>query len=75
MIVKLALPAGGDGLAHRVDRILEAAELLISVGEGVEIPGAVRLGLGQRQRGGDQPNARVVVISLARGVQLAVDRL
>ena len=74
MIVKLAIPAGGNRLAHRVDRLLEAAELLVGVGELVEIPRAVGLGLGQRERGGDQPNLRAVIIALAGGVQLAVDR-
>ena len=75
MIVELAVPAGGDRLAHRVDRLLEAAELLIGVGELVEIPRAVGLGLGQRERGGDQPNLRAVVIALAGLIELAVDRL
>ena len=43
MIVELAVPAGGDRLSHRVDRLVEPAELLVGVGEFVEIPRAVRL--------------------------------
>src|SRR5450755_5009385 len=75
MIVELAIPASGNRFSHRVDRLLETAELLVGVGKLVEIPRAGRVGLGQRQRSGDQPNLRAVIIALARGVQLAVDPL
>ncbi len=75
MIVELAAPAGGEGLAHRVDRLVEPAELLVDVGELVEIPRTVWLRVGQRERGGDQPRLSMVVIALAGGVQLAIDPL
>ena len=75
MIVELAVAAGIDGLAHRVDRFLEAAELLVGIGEFIEVLRAVRLGLGQRERTRDQPHAGVVVIALAGDDQFALDRL
>jgi hypothetical protein len=47
VVVKLAVPASGDGLTHRVDRVFEATELLVGIGELVQIAGAVWLGLGK----------------------------
>lgn len=75
MIIELAVPAGGNRRSQRVDRLIEAAQPFVGVRELVEIPRAVRLRLVQRERGGDQPNARVVVIMLAGRVQLVVDPL
>lgn len=75
MVVELAVEARGERLAHRVDRVVEAAELLVGVSELVEVLGAVRLRFGQLDRARDQAHARVVVVTLAGHIELAVDRL
>ena len=74
MIIELAVPASGNRLTHRVDRLLEATQLFVGVGQLVEISGTIRLRLGQREHGGDQANTRAMVIALASRVELAVDR-
>lgn len=75
VLVEFAVEAGGQGLAHRVDRLVEATEPLVGVGELVEVLGAVGLRVGQLQRARDQTSARIVVIALARDDEFAFDRL
>jgi hypothetical protein len=74
VLVKVAVPSSGDGLAHRVDRFVKPAELLVGIRELVEVLRAVRLRLRQFERARDQANARVVVITLAGDIEFALDR-
>jgi hypothetical protein len=62
-------------LADRVDSVVEATELLIGIGELIQVLGPVRLRLGQRDRLWDQTNARAVVIQFASRRELAFDLL
>lgn len=75
MIIQLAIPAGVKRLAHRIDRLVEPAELLVGVGELVQVLGAERLRGGQRECLRDQAHAGDVVIVLAGDIQLPLDRV
>jgi hypothetical protein len=74
MLGELTVPTGGDRPAHCVDRLVEAAEFLVGVGELVQVLGAQRLRLGERQHTRNQANARAVVVAPPGHLELPVDR-
>jgi hypothetical protein len=75
MIIQLSVPPGVNGLAHRIDRPVEPAELLVGAGELVQVIRAERLRGRQCERLRDQARPGNVVIVLAGDIQLPLDRV
>jgi len=74
IIIQVAIPPSLERLAHRSARLVEPAQLLVSVRELLQLLDAKRRRGRQRQRQQDQPHAGTAVIALARDIQLLLDR-